>query len=228
MQPGRGDVRDTSYPAVIGAGLGVPVENLGCSGETTVSLVHGGLCRYDEGSQLRAAEAILRRSPARLVTVDIGANDALWCAAPGHPDPQCLTKGLDQVRSTMPQILGRLRTAAGRDVPIVVLTYYNPYLAWERHGATEAELDRAKEVIDELNATLTRAAGAAGATVVDMGAALHGADVSPTTIAGERMPRNVAGICVGTFVCTKSDIHLTDEGARMIGEAVVAAVGTTP
>src|SRR5580693_1221945 len=33
---------------------------LGCPGETTVTMLHGGICRYRGGSQQAAAEAFLR------------------------------------------------------------------------------------------------------------------------------------------------------------------------
>jgi lysophospholipase L1-like esterase len=224
MQPGRGDVRGTAYPAVVGAGLGAHVENLGCSGETTVSLVEGGLCRYPEGSQLRTAEAVLRKGRVHLVTLDIGANDALWCAAPDRIDEACLAEGLDQVRSTLPGILQRLRSAAGPDTPIVVLTYYNPFVAWSRTGADPARIAEGGRMMGALNDVLRAEAKSAGASVVGMEVALHGADTSETVVDGERMPRNVAEICRATFACTRSDIHLTDTGARTIGEAILAAM----
>src|ERR1700733_5578853 len=56
---------------------------LGCPGETTVTMLHGGSCRYQGGSQLAAADAFLRahRGHVVLVTLDIGANDPQDCAS---------------------------------------------------------------------------------------------------------------------------------------------------
>src|SRR6202043_784082 len=46
---------------------------LGCPGETTATMIHGGICRYPAGSQLAAAVAFLtaHRGHVRLVTIDI-------------------------------------------------------------------------------------------------------------------------------------------------------------
>src|SRR5579862_5239328 len=54
---------------------------LGCPGETTATMIHGGICRYPAGSQLAAAVAFLtaHRGHVRLVTIDIGANDPEDC-----------------------------------------------------------------------------------------------------------------------------------------------------
>ena len=55
---------------------------LGCPGETTTTMINGGICRYPGGSQLKAADAFLRAHRGRvlLVTIDIGANDPEDCA----------------------------------------------------------------------------------------------------------------------------------------------------
>jgi hypothetical protein len=75
---------------------GLVLVKLGCSGETTTSMVegfpfgirfpppHGGaLCHYRHGSQLADAVAFLERHPGQIafVTIDIGANDILSAAA---------------------------------------------------------------------------------------------------------------------------------------------------
>jgi lysophospholipase L1-like esterase len=63
---------------------------LGCPGETTATLLHGGLCGYSGeqraaltggGSQLAAALGFLRAHPGHvpLITIDIGANDLAPC-----------------------------------------------------------------------------------------------------------------------------------------------------
>src|SRR5262250_753045 len=49
---------------------------LGCSGETTATMMHGGICPYPAGSQLDQAIKFLRshRGRTALVTIDIGGN----------------------------------------------------------------------------------------------------------------------------------------------------------
>ena len=56
---------------------------LGCPGETTATMIHGGICKYRGGSQLAAAVAFLsaHRGHVRLVTIDIGANDPEDCGS---------------------------------------------------------------------------------------------------------------------------------------------------
>mgnify|MGYP003376447007 CR=1 FL=1 len=136
-QPGGTELRDTAYPALTAnrleaAGASLEVENLGCSGETTTSLIEGGKCTFDEGSQLEQAEAVLaeRKGEVALVTIDIGGNDLLACVRGGAQiDAACVTKGVATVEKNLPTILERLRTAAGPEVPVLVLGYYNPWVA---------------------------------------------------------------------------------------------------
>lgn len=54
---------------------------LGCSGETSYTMIRGGICRYPAGSQLAQAKHFLRthRRHVSLVTIDIGANDPNSC-----------------------------------------------------------------------------------------------------------------------------------------------------
>jgi lysophospholipase L1-like esterase len=63
-QPGGAELRDSAYPALTAtrleaAGSGLTLENLGCSGETTTSLIKGGKCDFPAGSQLEQAEKLL-------------------------------------------------------------------------------------------------------------------------------------------------------------------------
>src|SRR5262245_5428698 len=56
---------------------------LGCSGETTSSMITGqqSPCTYSAGSQLRQAVAFLQAHPNRvaLITIDIGGDNLLAC-----------------------------------------------------------------------------------------------------------------------------------------------------
>src|SRR5260370_24658768 len=49
---------------------------LGCPGETAATMIHGGICRYPGGAQLRALVACLTAHPGhvRLGTSAVGAN----------------------------------------------------------------------------------------------------------------------------------------------------------
>ena len=133
-QPPGGDQKTRGYAGPVLEGVrktqpGTQLTNLGCSGETTTSMLRGGLCRYPEGSQIAAAVAFLKGNAAttRLITLDMGANNVLRCARPAL-DQACATSTTTTVAKELATILGQIRAAAP-SVPIVVLTYYNPLLA---------------------------------------------------------------------------------------------------
>ena len=109
-------------------------------------------CPYDHGSQLAEAEAFLRthRGATVLVTIDIGANDLSRCInrATGTIDLACVQATFQQAPANLATILARLRAAAGPRVPIVGMTFNDPFLAaWLQGPAGQA---------------LARAVGAAG------------------------------------------------------------------
>src|SRR5580658_2057464 len=105
------------YPDLVYARLrrghpGLRLVQLGCPGETTATMMHGGICRYPGGSQLAAAAAFLRahRGQVLLVTLDIGANDPEDCGS--QLDLAKLASCIGQVPRTatrLATILGRLR-----------------------------------------------------------------------------------------------------------------------
>src|SRR5207247_1696516 len=66
-----------------------------------------------------------------LVTIDMGANDVEPCGTLRDADAQrlCIVTAFGNVLANLPTILGALRAAAGPDVPIVGMNYYNPFLA---------------------------------------------------------------------------------------------------
>lgn len=234
-QPGGAELRDTAYPALTASRLGgdgadLAVENLGCSGETTTSLVEGGTCEYDAGSQLEQAERLLadRAGGVGLVTIDIGGNDLLRCVrGAAEIDAACVTGGVRTVRENLPMILERLTDAAGSDVPVLVLGYYNPWLAAQALDQPVDGLDEAARAYRDLSAAIEEAAQSAGATFVGLDDAFATTDTSPAEVNGRTVPENAARICTLTNVCTLGDIHLTDEGAatvaRVLAEAATAA-----
>ncbi|HMM96746.1 GDSL-type esterase/lipase family protein [Phycicoccus sp.] len=229
-QPGGAELRDSAYPALAAARLSaggqrLGVANLACSGETTSTLVEGGRCTYPEKSQLAAAEALLRerRGDVRLVTLDIGGNDLLHCVRGMQVDASCATTGLGTVRTNLPTVLERLRAAAGPDVPVLVLGYYNPWLAASYLGAGKTQLAAATSAYTKLDTEIAAAAKATGARYVPLTAAFALADTTPTTFNGKSVPRNVAQVCTLTYICTAFDVHLTDEGAATVGRVLATA-----
>lgn len=79
-QPGAGDERDGGYVGDVLATVQesapkTKLVNLACSGATTVSMVAGDRCAYEEGTQLAQAVEFLHAHGrnTRLVTLDVGA-----------------------------------------------------------------------------------------------------------------------------------------------------------
>src|SRR6516165_2591107 len=114
---------------------GVSVETKqGYPGETTGTMINGGICSYGAGSQLAQAAAFLssHRGHVQLVTIDIGANDLNPCL--GLPTLNqivvCLEGVFPVIQKNLTQIMNTLTTASGSGVrPIIGMTYYDPELA---------------------------------------------------------------------------------------------------
>lgn len=230
-QPGGAELRDSAYPALAAGrlardGVELTVENLSCSGESTQTFLEGGRCDFPEGSQMAAAETVLeeRDGDVALVTIDIGGNDLRTCIDRELVvDEGCVEDGLGTVDANLPEILERLRTAAGPDVPVLVLGYYNPWLAASYIGEGEAQLAVASRAYTALDRAIRSTARDEGAVPVPLTEAFRLDDESPTTFNGREVPTNVAQVCTLTYICTAFDIHLTDEGAAVVGRVVADA-----
>jgi lysophospholipase L1-like esterase len=106
---------------------------LGCSGETTSSMITGQLspCSYPAGSQLRQAVAFLQSHPHRvvLITLDIGGDNLLGCLRLDSPiDPTCVADAAQTAADDLTMILATLRTYAP-GVLIVGMNYNDPLVA---------------------------------------------------------------------------------------------------
>lgn len=120
---------------------GLALAKLGCSGETTTSMINGGECSYPEGSQLNAAVSFLETHQVRLVTLDIGADDVDHCFnAPGIE--ACVEAAIPTLSNNLVSILEQLRAAAGEQTLIVAMNYYDPFLAAWTEGANGQALAR--------------------------------------------------------------------------------------
>lgn len=232
-QPGQGDdkaggyvghVRDAAATQV----PGIKLNNLSCSGETTVSMTSGSRCNYPEGSQLKAAEAFLQTQgkAVRLVTIDLGANDVQTCARGTDIDMTCLSKGMSDVNTNLPAILQRLRSAAPQ-AKIVVLNYYNPFLATWLLGEQGQGVARLSQSLQAgLNGAISSAAGKVNASVADVATGFTSTDWTQKQTPLGTLPTNVAAICAQTWMCSKADIHANDAGYATMGRITADAVGT--
>lgn len=228
---GRGHTTDEGYPDRLADVLrerepDLRLRKLGCPGETTTTMVDGGVCQYAEGSQLDQAVAELRALDGHLalVTVGIGANDILGCLRGGTVDQACAAEASAAVQENLRHILTALRDAAGPDVPVIGMDYYNPYLALWHLGPEARELARRTNALAaSFNTSLRQGYEEAGmpvAAVADAYAttALHQDAPGP---GDQPEPPAVARVCEWTWMCAPPprgpDIH-----ANALGHAVVA------
>jgi lysophospholipase L1-like esterase len=201
------------YPGHVYAALrrtrpGLRLVTLGCPGETTVTMIRGGMCRYPGGSQLAAAVAFLRahRGHVLLISIDIGANDPEQCGATPNIAKivSCVGTGIPDAVTNLTTIMARLKAAAGPGVRIVGMNYYLPALAEWRNGLPgRAVAWTAERLAAAYNGLLTRVYTRSGARVADVFDAFDTGDFSSRmTVPGiGTLPRNVARICQWTWEC---------------------------
>jgi lysophospholipase L1-like esterase len=202
---------------------------LGCPGETTTTMIAGGICSYPRGSQLDQAVAFLRahRSKVAFVTIDIGANDFPCQAA------ECVPAGVASIQTNLPSILTALREAAGPNVPIVGMTLYNPFLAAWFLGPDGQAFARASatQLMGPVNALLRGLFVSAGDAVADLETAFSSDDFDTLVeLPGAgTVPLNVARICMWTWVCAPAplgpDNHANTAGYGVIAQAFAIPLG---
>ncbi len=242
--PGGGDVMTQGYTDRLAARLRqrvrrLRVVELGCSGETTTTMIHGGICSYPAGSQLAQATTFLRshRGKIALVTIDIGANDPNSCVLGVQPDDilGCLWSRVPQIESNLDTILAELRSAAGPRVLIVGMTYYVPELGfWDsgRNGKIIAVLTEGFAA--GVNKLLTARYHHYGALVANVFSAFRSNDFANAIAGPGRFrqsaapPPNVARICALTWMCASGprgpNEHANNAGYRVIAQAFWRAI----
>jgi lysophospholipase L1-like esterase len=201
---------------------------LGCPGETTTTMIEGGICSYAHGSQLDEAVSFLEahRSFVAFVTIDIGPND-FACY-----EPECLPAGVGSIQANLPVILAALREAAGPGVPIVGMTIYNPFLAAWLLGpeGQDFAVFSATQLIGPVNALLSGIYLASGALVADIETAFSSNDFTTLIDIGfGPIPLNVARICMWTWVCAPPPLgpnnHANATGYGVMAGAFATALG---
>ena len=225
------DTRD-GYPDQLYAALrprhpGLRLVKLGCNGETTATMINGGICSYPAGSQLAAAVRFLgaHRGRVSLITIDIGANDPDSCIT--RPSVvklvSCAGRAIPQATANLAKILASLRRAAP-GTRMIAMNYYLPTLAQWRNGLIGQALARLTEVAAAaFNALLTRTYQAYGVRVADVSAVFQSADFGQqVSLPGYgALPRNVASICSWTWECAAPP-RGPNEHPNQAGYAVIA------
>jgi lysophospholipase L1-like esterase len=220
---------DQIYAALKPAHQNLKLVKLGCPGETTVSMINGGICPYPSGSQLKAADAFLRqhRGHVLLVTLDIGANDPEACS--GQPSfsqlAACAVKGVPSAVTHLGTIVSRLKGAVGPNVRIVGMNYYLPALAEWRSGLTgHAVAWTAEKLAATFNALLDRVYAKAGVKVANVFGAFQTSDFADH---GTNLPRNVTLLCQWTWECAAAprgpNQHANQAGYKIIAKEFLQA-----
>lgn len=223
---------DQVYAVLHASRPGLRLVKLGCPGETTASMINGGVCRYRDGSQLAAAVAFLQahRSRVPLVTLDIGANDPEHCG--GQPGlgqlAKCAVTDIPGAVGRLGTIMARLKAAAGPGVRIVGMNYYLPALAEWRSGLPGRLVAwTAEKLAATYNSMLGRVYAKSGARVANVFGAFETADF--TRPAGTNVPRNVTRLCQWTWECAAPprgpNQHANQAGYRVIARTFLQASG---
>jgi lysophospholipase L1-like esterase len=229
------------YPDQLFAALrpghpGLRLVKLGCPGETTGTMIDGGICRYSAGSQLAAAVAFLRahRGHVFLITIDIGANDLEDCGSQSNLIKviSCFVTDVPGAVSRLGTIMARLRSAAGPSVRLAGMSYYLPALAEWRDGSAGQAIARLTERLEAgYNELLGHAYANYDAKVANVFGAFDTGDFgNQVTLPGiGTVPRNVALICRWTWECAAPprgpNQHADTAGYGIIARAFMQAAG---
>ena len=128
------------------------------------------------------------------------------------------------VAINLPTISDKL-AAAAPEAQVVVLNYYNPFLAAWLLGNT-ALAQQSTVLQGTLNGIIGSAAAASGATVADVAAAFHSTDLTRSRCRGSAPSRPTLPSSARTPGCaSRVDIHANDAGYALIGQTVVARLG---
>lgn len=207
---------------------------LGCPGETTTTMIAGGICAYEEGSQLAQAVEFLHahKGKVAVVTIDMGVNDVLAAncidVATSNVNVGCLFTAFNTLSQNLIAILSTLQQEAHPDTRFVAVNYYNTFLAFWLTGLQGQALAYQSAVLaDILNYdTLGAVYGAFGVPVADVAAAFDSGNFSTNPEIG--LPQNVLNICTFTWMCTSApvgpNIHANRFGYGLIAATIAATL----
>jgi lysophospholipase L1-like esterase len=247
----------SGYTAYVAHQEHLTLENFGCGGATTSSIIGKVGCGdhaafhpvlYRTTTQEQAALDFIAVHPGqvRLITISIGGNDVTSCT---QSDPTaaaaCLTAADSRITTNLTGLVSSLNsalTAASDTAKIVGLTYPDVILgAWVNPGGAGAQTLAAESVqaFDVLiNPTLKNAytSGVPNGLFVDVTNAPYreatsGSD-TPLTLTQRTkkygvIPDAVHEICQLTYFCSLQNIHANTRGYRFIGSLIVAALEPT-
>jgi lysophospholipase L1-like esterase len=212
----------------------VVLVKMGCSGETTGTMINGGKCtdgRYPLGSQLKQAAAFLlaNGNAVKWVTLDIGANDVDGCATGALGiDPVCVTQGTAAIAQNLYVIAQTLRAAVAHDTVkprMVGMAYYDPFLAsWLTGPQGQLVATASLSALAGINSAEQTIYSGAGFGFADVFNKFQSTtfSTSMTVAPYGKLPTAVARICQWTYMCSQANIHANPTGYGKIAEAFKA------
>jgi lysophospholipase L1-like esterase len=204
---------------------------LGCSGETTTSMISGqdSPCSYPAGSQLAEALLFLQTHRVQLITIDIGADDLLQCfdLQSAHVDQGCISTALLTTPNHLAGILSALHAAAPNAL-IVGMNYYDPFLAAWIFGPTGQALASASLVVmTTFNGALASIYRALQVPMADVAGTFRSGGISPRVTAA-----NVTLALAWTWMSAQAprgpDVHPNAFGYLAIASAFARVIAVTP
>jgi lysophospholipase L1-like esterase len=215
------------------------LENFGCGGATTTSLLHSIGCPkgllandgvpYPTTSQLQAVQNFVAAHRGRigLVTISIGGNDFDSCISNANP-VSCVTAAIPIMKANITTIASELRQSVGRRVPLIAISYPDVVLgAWVTGASGQAF---AKESILAFKAIINPAFQTAYAAsdvdfvdiTTDTGAYTPLTKTTTLPPYGT-IPVAVADVCTDTWFCAQKNIHPTSIGYALIASELAKA-----
>jgi lysophospholipase L1-like esterase len=216
---------------------------IGCGGETAATLIQGGVCSYEHGSQLNEALSRIARHSGRIVllTLNIGGNDIAFSGCLGVPDPSqqsaCFQQVFQGLAGNLSHILQQITALAQNRFPIVAANLNNPYLnSWLQgpQGVALAQLSAQLELAVN-HQVFQPIYGAFGVKGANLAKAFHSQDFSTKVRSGllppnDVLPLNVAMICKYTYACPLPnsglpvDFHFNTQGYSIVAREFLEAL----
>ena len=237
---------DDIYASLLQQFPNLQLMKLGCPGETTASMINGGVCTdYQSGNQLDDATNFLveNQSQILLVTIDIGANDLLDSGCIDITDPAqqqaCFQQAFLATGQNLGIITNDLFAAADGQYPTIGMNYYNTFLAAWLTGPQGQAIAQATAVLQATFNTqvLGGVYGLAGFPVADVATTFQSNDFTdlvpfPLPPPNDMVPINVALICQNTYMCAPPpvgpNIHANQAGYQLIANTFLDIINGLP
>jgi lysophospholipase L1-like esterase len=232
------------YSGYVAKHTGLTLADFGCSGATTTTILSqigclatlpgtpGGMA-YTMQTQIYLATIFIRlhRGHIGLITVTIGLNDVVPCAAKADP-MSCITTAVAGIKTNVTSIAAQLRAAAGPNVPIIGSTYPDVVLGayvYPTHPAPAVDVYLAKLFVKafktQVNPALSQSYASSLGAFVDVtkaSGAYGSLNRTVHTKAYGTIPVPVESLCSLTWYCAKGNIHPNNAGYTLIGKLLVA------